>query len=168
MGALEGTSGGHEAALEIYTQIAAIHRKEKDHIKLGTALRNIGFAHRKLGNYDRSAAILKSALEMARITENRRLTVITLNDLAQLYSEIGNQDLSLQFDTTCQDTLKAIVNDLRSGKTRDSVTFDFHHLLRLRYANLLPYETDPFDGFYDQLVFQPTDISEKIDEPASP
>ena len=44
--------------------------------------------------------------------------------------------------------------DVRSGRSVDSLLLDYHHLLRLRYASLLPYENDRFTGFYDQLVLE--------------
>ena len=52
--------------------------------------------------------------------------------------------------------MRSIAEDLISCTVVDNVLFDFHGLLRLRYANLLPYDADMFEGFYDQLILDPS------------
>ena len=53
--------------------------------------------------------------------------------------------------------LRSLAADLQSGALEDNILFDFHGLVRQRYANLLPYGTDLFEGFCDQLALNPAE-----------
>ena len=154
---MEGTSGGHRAALDYCAKVCEIEREQQDELRVCAALLNIGLAHKKLSNYAASEDAYTEALDVARRVGDRRMQFLGRNDLAQLLSEAGRPDASRRMNAGADSMLRSIVADLRSGEIVDDILFDFHGLLRRRYANLLPYEADLFRGFCDQLALDPTE-----------
>lgn len=155
MGCMEGGTGGHSDALKYYTEALQVLRAEGDTARAGLALRNIGLACRKLGKYPESEAALREALDLARACGDRRLTVEVLNDMSMLYAEMGDGARAQTCDQEAEAALRVVAEDLRQGRLNDTVLLDFYKLLQVRYANLPPYYTDLFVGFYDQLVLEP-------------
>ena len=156
LGAIEGTSGGHKAALGFYGRASEIALARGDRRTRSRAMRNIGLAHRKLANYDESETALLEALELADQLADKQLQMIVLNDLGLLFNEVGRPAAAQEMDARAEVVLRSIAEGLRSGTLVDNVLYDFHGLLRLRYANLLPYGADMFQGFCDQLVLNPS------------
>jgi tetratricopeptide (TPR) repeat protein len=155
MGYLEGTTGGHEDALKYYTEALQIVRAWGDTSRMGVALRNIGLANRKLRQYPESEAAYREALDLARAAGNRGLAAGILNDLSMLYAEMGDEARAEATDREAEEALRSIADDLRQGKLRDTVLLDFYQGVKVRFANLLPYNTDLFAGFCDQLALEP-------------
>ena len=155
MGHAEGKSGGHRSALQYYEKALEIYLAEGDSVGAGLALRNIGLARRKLRQYPESEAACRKALDMARGTENTRLEIEALNDLSLLYMEMGDEAGARSADREARAAVQAVAEAIRSGQLDDTVLLDFYQVLKIRYANLLPYSTEMFAGFCDQLALEP-------------
>lgn len=155
MGCLEGTTGGHEDALKYYTEALNIVRARRDTSRIGVALLNVGLANRKLRQYTQSEAGYREALDLARAAGNRGLAAEALNALSMLYAEIGDEARAETTDREAEAALRSIVDDLRQGRLSDTVLLDLYRVIQVRFANLLPYNTDLFVGFCDQLALEP-------------
>lgn len=153
LGRVDGTTGGHGGALRNFERAAHIFEAAGDQMMHAWALRNMGHAQRKLGHYDVAQALLMQALDLARQTETRGLEVRVLNDLSRMAMERGNFDVAVAYEKDLDAVLRNLQMAIDAEDTRDSVRLDFYHLLKLRYASLLPYETDLYVGFYDQLIW---------------
>lgn len=154
LGQVEGSTGGHRAALAYYTRALEILRSERDSSRIGLALRNIGLAHRKLRQYSESEAASQEAVGLARTQGDRRLVVEVLNDLSMLYVEMGEDARARDRDMETEKALRSIAEDLKRGRLTDTVLLDFYQLLNMRYLNRTSYDTDLFVGFYDQLMLR--------------
>ncbi|MCZ6634857.1 MAG: tetratricopeptide repeat protein [bacterium] len=154
LGIVEGATGGHSEALKRYGRALEIFEAMKDSVGMGLAMRNMGLASRKKMMYDEAETILNQALVFSQKRGDTALSVKVLNDLSKLYMETGDFPRAAKTDQMVNTVLDSIGEDVRSGRSVDSLILDYHHLIRLRYASLLPYENDRFTGFYDQLVLE--------------
>jgi tetratricopeptide (TPR) repeat protein len=154
---MEGVSGGHRAALK-YNRMAYEAEQAQGHeLEAADALRNIGLAQRKLEEYTASEESLHQALGLATKLHDKRMQFVVLNDLALLLTEAGRGQAAQLMDVRADSMLRSIAADLQSGTLEDNILFDFHGLVRQRYANLLPYGTDLFEGFCEQLALNPAE-----------
>lgn len=152
LGRIDGATGGHGGALQNFARAAHIFDMQKDVSMHAWALRNMGQANRKLGHYDVAQEHLEKALGLAQEANARALKMRILNDLSRLAMEMEDETRAIQFEKEADAALSDLQQKIRSGERVDSVMLDFYHLLKLRYATLLPYETDLYVGFYDQLI----------------
>ena len=155
MGYLEGTTGGHEDALKYYTEALQIVRVWGDTSRMGVALRNIGLANRKLRQYPESEVAYREGLSLAGAAGQRAQAAEILNDLSMLYAEMGDEARAEATDREAEAALRSVADDLSQGRQNDSVLLDFYRGIQVRFANLLPYDTDLFAGFCDQLALEP-------------
>ena len=155
MGYLEGTTGGHEDALKNYTEALQIVRAWRDTSRMGVALRNVGLAHRKLRQYVESEAAYREALDLTRTARNQGVAAEVLNDLSMLYAEMGDEARAEATDREAEAALRSVADDLSHGRLNDTILLDFYRVVQVRFANLLPYDTDLFVGFCDQLALEP-------------
>ncbi len=155
LGCLEGTTGGHEDALKNYAEVFNIVRAWGDTVQMGMALRNMGLANRKLRQYPESEKTYQEALGLARGSRNPGLAAEVLNDLSMLYAEMGDEVRAEETDREAEAALRSIADGLKKGLLVDSVLLDFYQIVKVRFANLLPYDGDLFVGFYDQLALEP-------------
>ncbi|MBT3601604.1 MAG: tetratricopeptide repeat protein, partial [Candidatus Latescibacteria bacterium] len=153
LGRVDGATGGHGGALQNFERGARIFEALGDVRMHAWALRNMGHAQRKLGHYDVAQDVLEKALDLARKTKTQNLEIRVLNDLSRMAMERGHHDQAVSYEKGMDTVLRALQADIIAGRNRDSVMLDFYHLLKLRYASLLPYETDMYVGFYDQLIW---------------
>jgi tetratricopeptide (TPR) repeat protein len=152
LGRIDGATGGHGGALQNFARAAHIFDVQKDGLMHAWAFRNMGQAHRKLGHYDVAQEHLEKALHLAQEADARPLTMRILNDLSRLAMEMEDETQAIVWEKEADVVLGHLQQKIQSGERMDSVMLDFYHLLKLRYASLLPYETDLYVGFYDQLI----------------
>ena len=84
MGRVEGTTGGHQAALDLYEESLKAHRGKANTPGIAHSLRNVGLAHRNLQQYEESGRAFRYALGLADRVRDHRLKVIIWNDLTVL------------------------------------------------------------------------------------
>ena len=155
MGYLDGTTGGHEDALKYYTEALKIVRAWGDTSRMSVALRNIGLANRKLRQYPESEAAYREGLSLAGAAGQRAQAAEILNDLSMLYAEMGDEARAEATDREAEAALRSVADDLSQGRLKDTVLLDFYQGVKVRFANLLPYDADLFAGFCDQLTLEP-------------
>ena len=154
---MEGVSGGHRAALKYNAVAHKVEQAQGHDLEAADALRNIALAQRKLEKYAASEESLHQSLALASKLHNKRMQFVVLNDLALLLTEAGRGQAAQLMDVRADSMLRSLAADLQSGALEDNILFDFHGLVRQRYANLLPYGTDLFEGFCDQLALNPAE-----------
>jgi tetratricopeptide (TPR) repeat protein len=150
LGRVDGATGGHGGALQNFERAAHAFETLGDLPMQAWALRNVGHANRKMGHYEKAGAFLERAL--AEKTDIDVLQVRILNDLSRLSMETEKEEVAFGYEKKAHAVLALIQKKIVQGERGDSVILDFYHLLKLRYATLLPYETDVYTGFYDQLI----------------
>jgi tetratricopeptide (TPR) repeat protein len=155
LGFLDGTTGDHQGALRYFSEALSLFHARADSLRAGLMMENVGLAQRKLGSYAEARRSYQEALVMARARGEQRLAVELLNDLSMLHSEMGDQPGAEQYDREAEEACNTLAEDLRLGKADDTVLVDFLDLVQARYANMLPYHTDPFVGFCDRLALDP-------------
>jgi tetratricopeptide (TPR) repeat protein len=154
---IEGTSGGHRTALRYFTRALELERGQGHDAEACEMLRNLAVARRKLADHGGAEAALLESLELAESLGDLRMQFVGWNDLALLFTETGRLQDAERADARADSVQRVIVSKLRAGTLDDTILFDYHELLRQRYANLPPYRTDPFEGFCDQLAINPAE-----------
>ena len=79
-------------ALESYKQALAILREVGDRPGEATALRNVGFAHNQLGEWQQALQFYGLALPICRDIENQACEAATRYDIAMIHREQGQLD----------------------------------------------------------------------------
>lgn len=151
---VHGDLGQHGQALQGFVRSAGIFEATEQWRETALALRNAGHAQRKLGDYVASEVHLKRALVFARKSEDAAIVLRVLDDLVRLLSETHHYEAAIAFDLEADVLMEKIVQAVPQGYAADSVSLSLQHLLLLRFASVLPYEVDLFNGFYDMLLIQ--------------
>jgi hypothetical protein len=100
-------------------------------------------------------AALRSALQIARAADDRRLRAIVLNDLSLLHVQQGREAPAREADQQAEALVEAIADDLRQGRREDTMLLDFRQLAKLRYLNRAP-PLFPLSGdLFAQLAVDP-------------
>ncbi|MCZ6633195.1 MAG: hypothetical protein O7G87_07300, partial [bacterium] len=155
VGWLEGSSGGHDSAAQLYGRAYRIYTSNGLEDAALLAQRNIGIGQWKSGEPEAAIATLNAALKKAQSANDLRMRLMLSNDLAMVSAVAKAEDQAIAYDRQADAALEALSRALESDLLKDSVVFDFTLLLKMRYTGKATYVVDQFDGFYEYLALIP-------------
>jgi hypothetical protein len=96
---------------------------------------NLGTVYLKVGWLDEGQAVYERGLGAARAANDRRMEVILLDDLSQLFSQREDWARAQAADREAGERLAAIAEDVRRGRLEDSLLLDLRRLFKMRYTH---------------------------------
>jgi CHAT domain-containing protein/tetratricopeptide (TPR) repeat protein len=102
-------------------------------------LNNLGFAHRRLGQYDKAVQFYERALRLARSQKDDSIAGSILNNLAGIYRSQGNFSKALEFYQLSLQTLRSLGDQRRVALTENNLG-DIYNAIGQYAAALAFYE----------------------------
>jgi hypothetical protein len=154
LGWLEGVGGGVEA-VKPFEEARAILVSAGQTAVLPLVDHNQGAILLWADRLSDAQAAFERGLAAARGVGDRRMEVILLDDLSQLFSQKEDWPRAVAADREAATRLAAISEDVRQGRLDDSLLLDLRRLFKERYVYKPQMLAELFLGLFDQLAVEP-------------
>lgn len=141
--------------VERFEEARGILASTGDAAALPLADHNIGALLLQADRLSEAEAAFERGLAAAREVGDRRLEVILLDDLSQLFSQKEDWPRAVAADLEVSARLAAIAEDVRQGRLDDSLLLDLRRLFKERYVYEPQVTVDLFLGLFYQLAVEP-------------
>ena len=141
--------------VELFEEARAILVSAGDASALPLADHNIGALLLQADRLSDAETAFERGLAAAREAGDRRLEVILLDDLSQLFSQKEDWPRAVAADREASAHLSAIAEDVRQGRLEDSLLLDLRRLFKERYVYEPQMLVDLFLGLFYQLAVEP-------------
>jgi len=153
-GWLDGV-GGSPQAVKSFEEARAMLESGNDKAALPLVDHNLGSVLLKADRLDEAQRVYERGLKVARELSDRRMEVILLDDLSQLFSQKEDWPRAIAADREAGARLAAVAEDVRAGRLEDSLLLDLRRLVKARYTHSPQLLIDLFRGLLEQLAVQP-------------
>jgi tetratricopeptide (TPR) repeat protein len=154
LGWIEGVGGGL-GAVKPFEEARTIFASAGHTEVLPLVDHNLGSLFLWADRLDEAQTTFERGLAAARAVRDRRLEVILLDDLSQLFSQKEDWPLAVAADREAGARLAAIAEDVRQGRIEDSLLLDLRRLFKARYVHKPQMLAELFLGLFEQLAVEP-------------
>jgi len=154
LGWIEGVGGGL-GAVRPFEEARSLFASSGQAAVLPIVDHNLGAVFLGADRLGEAQTAFERGLAAARAVHDRRLEVILLDDLSQLFSQKEDWPRAVAADREAGAHLAAIVEDVSQGRLDDSLLLDLRRLLKARYVHKPQLLPDLFLGLFEQLAVEP-------------